>query len=40
MGGPGRVAPAAAAAASCPVCAGSVTVGQTPCPHCGSVLSW
>ena len=30
----------AAAAASCPVCAGNVTVGQTPCPHCGSVLSW
>jgi biopolymer transport protein ExbB len=35
------VAPAAAAAAaSCPVCAGNVTVGQSPCPHCGSVLSW
>ena len=33
-------APAGAAAASCPVCAGNVTVGQTPCPHCGSVLSW
>ena len=33
-------APAAAAAASCPVCAGNVTVGQSPCPHCGSVLSW
>ena len=30
----------AAAGASCPVCAGAVTVGQTPCPHCGSVLSW
>ncbi len=29
-----------AAAASCPVCAGNVTVGQSPCPHCGSVLSW
>ncbi len=29
-----------AAAASCPVCAGAVTVGQSPCPHCGSVLSW
>ena len=28
------------ASASCPVCAGSVTVGQSPCPHCGSVLSW
>jgi biopolymer transport protein ExbB len=37
-----RTAPAAAAAtaASCPVCAGNVTVGQSPCPHCGSVLSW
>ncbi len=34
------VAAAAAAAASCPVCAGNVTVGQSPCPHCGSVLSW
>ncbi len=44
MGGVMRApmgAPAsAAAAASCPVCAGSVTVGQSPCPHCGSVLSW
>ncbi len=30
----------AAAAASCPVCAGNVTVGQSPCPHCGSVLTW
>ena len=29
-----------AAAASCPVCAGNVTVGLSPCPHCGSVLSW
>ncbi len=27
-------------ASSCPVCAGVVTVGQSPCPHCGSVLSW
>ncbi len=33
-------APAAAAAASCPVCAGNVAIGQSPCPHCGSVLSW
>ena len=33
-------APAGAADASCPVCAGAVTVGQSPCPHCGSVLSW
>ena len=39
---PGMRGPAApaVAAASCPVCAGAVTVGQTPCPHCGSVLSW
>ena len=29
-----------AGAASCPVCAGAVTVGQSPCPHCSSVLSW
>ena len=36
----GSAAPTGAAAASCPVCAGNVTVGQTPCPHCGSVLSW
>lgn len=36
MGG----APGAGAAAACPVCAGAVTVGQSPCPHCGSVLSW
>lgn len=35
---PGRAA--AAAATACPVCAGSITVGQSPCPHCGSVLSW
>ncbi len=33
-------APVAAAPASCPICAGSVSVGQSPCPHCGSVLSW
>ena len=31
---------AAPAAASCPVCAAAVTVGMSPCPHCGSVLSW
>ena len=36
----GPAAAAGAAAASCPVCAGNVTVGQSPCPHCGSVLSW
>ena len=39
MARPAEVAPAAAAA-SCPVCAGNVTVGQSPCPHCDSVLSW
>ncbi len=33
-------APVGGAASSCPVCAGAVTVGQSPCPHCGSVLSW
>ena len=32
--------PAGGAAASCPICAGAITVGQSPCPHCGSVLSW
>jgi biopolymer transport protein ExbB len=38
---PADVAEAApGGAASCPVCAGAVTVGQSPCPHCGSVLSW
>ena len=26
--------------ASCPVCAGAITVGQTPCPPCASMLSW
>lgn len=40
MASPAAAAPAGGAAASCPVCAGNVTVGQTPCPHCGSVLSW
>jgi biopolymer transport protein ExbB len=30
----------AAAAVSCPVCAGAISMGQSPCPHCGSVLSW
>ena len=40
MGARGPVAAAGAVAASCPVCAGNVTVGQSPCPSCGSVLSW
>ena len=31
---------AVSTAASCPVCAANVTVGTSPCPHCGSVLSW
>ena len=41
-GAPQSFAPpgAAPAVASCPVCAAAVTVGQSPCPHCGSVLSW
>ncbi len=39
MPGAARAA-AAPAAAACPVCSGSISVGQTPCPHCGSVLSW
>lgn len=41
MARPMGVSPmAAVAAASCPICAGAVSVGQSPCPHCGSVLSW
>jgi len=40
MGVAAPVAAEAAGAASCPVCAGAVNVGQSPCPHCGSVLSW
>lgn len=41
MGVPGvGMAPMATAGASCPICAGAVNVGQSPCPHCGSVLSW
>ena len=31
---------AAGAMSNCPVCAGAVSVGTNPCPHCGSVLSW
>ena len=37
--GVGMTSPASAGA-SCPICAGAVSVGQSPCPHCGSVLSW
>lgn len=33
-------APMAAAMANCPICAGTVSVGTSPCPHCGSALSW
>jgi biopolymer transport protein ExbB len=40
MPGAGMAAAGGQAAASCPICAGSVAVGQSPCPHCGSVLSW
>ena len=25
---------------ACPVCNGSISPGQTPCPHCGSTLAW
>ena len=25
---------------NCPVCAGAISSGQTPCPHCGAVLEW
>ena len=31
---------AAPTAVACPVCASTIGVGQSPCPHCGSVLSW
>jgi len=30
----------AAAMTNCPICAGAISVGSSPCPHCGSVLSW
>jgi len=30
----------AASAANCPVCNGGITVGETPCPHCGSPIDW
>lgn len=25
---------------NCPVCNGSITPGQNPCPHCGATLDW
>lgn len=25
---------------ACPVCGGGIASGQTPCPHCGTVLDW
>ena len=31
---------AAAAEANCPVCNGAISVGETPCPHCGSPIDW
>lgn len=31
---------AAAAQANCPVCNGAISVGETPCPHCGSPIDW
>jgi biopolymer transport protein ExbB len=41
MGVPGvGISQAMSSGASCPICAGTVSVGQSPCPHCGSVLSW
>ena len=36
----GAAQPAGGAMANCPICAGMVTVGTSPCQHCGSVLSW
>jgi biopolymer transport protein ExbB len=30
----------AAAEANCPVCNGAISVGETPCPHCGSPIDW
>lgn len=26
--------------ANCPVCNGAISVGETPCPHCGSPIDW
>jgi len=31
---------AAAAEANCPACNGGISVGETPCPHCGSPIDW
>ena len=25
---------------NCPICNGSITAGQNPCPHCGATLQW
>jgi biopolymer transport protein ExbB len=30
----------AVAEANCPVCNGAISVGKTPCPHCGSPIDW
>ena len=27
-------------AVACPVCSGEISSGQTPCPHCGTVIDW
>lgn len=27
-------------AVACPVCSGEIASGQTPCPHCGTVIDW
>ena len=26
--------------ANCPVCNGAISIGETPCPHCGSPIDW
>jgi biopolymer transport protein ExbB len=27
-------------AVACPVCSGEIASGQTPCPHCGTLIDW
>jgi len=27
-------------AVACPVCSGEISSGQTPCPHCGTLIDW
>jgi biopolymer transport protein ExbB len=38
MGGARKVS--MALTTNCPVCNGSVTPGNNPCPHCGATLDW